>query len=64
MKSERLPSHCMSETLHNRWDMLEVPERLPRLLHVGVLHAGNDSRSDDLVSVRLKKDNCIIFSFS
>ena len=42
MKGEGLPSYGVSEALHLRGNMLEVPQSLARLLHVCVLHGGND----------------------
>ena len=46
----------MLEALHLVGDVLKVPERLARLLHVSVLELRNHAAPDDLVSVGLKHD--------
>ena len=48
-----LPSNCVSETLHLRGNILEIPQCLAFLLHVSIFHAWNHSGSYNLVGVRL-----------
>ena len=50
------PSDCVLKALHLVCDVLKVPERLPGLLHVGVLQLGDHLAPDDLVGVRLQHD--------
>ena len=48
-----VPSNCVCETVCLGRDVLEVPDRLARLLGVRVLHRRHHARPHQLVRVRL-----------
>ena len=56
IKGLLLPPDSVLEALHLRGDVLEVPERLPRLLHVSVLELRHHPRPHDLVGVWLEHE--------
>ena len=50
------PSDCVLEALHLVCDVLKIPERLPRFLHVSILKLRDYPAPHNLVGVRLQHD--------